>query len=60
MNENINKEITEFMIAVNYLIDNLEFMLEEGEFYEEKLQKRIEVVKKFKKKLDIRLVRNEL
>lgn len=48
----MKKEITEFILAVNFLTDNLEFMIEEGEFGEEKILKRIEVVNKFKDKLE--------
>ena len=47
----MRKEVIDFILAVNFLTDNLEFMIEEGEFDEEKLLKRIEVVNKFKKEL---------
>lgn len=48
----MKKEVMEYMMAVNFLIDSLEFMIEEGEYNEDKLLKRIEVVNKFKTNLD--------
>lgn len=48
----MKREIAEFILAVNFLTDNLEFMIEEGKFDEEKILKRIEVVNKFKSNLE--------
>ena len=47
----MRKEVYDFIMAVNFLTDNLEFMIEEGEFDEDRLLKRLEVVEKFKKQL---------
>lgn len=47
----MRKEAYDFIMAVNFLTDNLEFMIEEGEFDIDRLLKRIEVVNKFKKEL---------
>lgn len=48
----MKKEIAEFILAVNFLTDNLTFMIEEGEFDEEKILKKIKVVNKFKDELE--------
>ena len=47
----MRKEVYDFIMAVNFLTDNLEFMIEEGKFDEDKLLKRLKVVEKFKKQL---------
>lgn len=47
----MKKEVEEFVRAVDFLIDSLEFMIEEEEYNEEKLLKRIEIVRKFKENL---------
>lgn len=48
----MKKEVSDFILAVNFLVDNLEVMIEDGEYNEEKLLKRIEVVNKFKRNLE--------
>ena len=48
----MKKEVADFILAVNFLTDNLEFMIEEEEFDIDKITKRINVVNKFKKKLE--------
>ena len=48
----MKREIAEFILAENFLKDNLESMIEEGKFDEEKILKRIEVVNKFKSNLE--------
>lgn len=52
MENNKFKVVHEYALAVNFLVDNLEMMIEDEEFDIDKLNKRIEVVKKFKGKLD--------
>lgn len=52
MEDNKLKVVHEYALAVNFLVDNLEMMIEDEEFDIDKLNKRIEVVKKFKGKLD--------
>ncbi|MCC0662457.1 hypothetical protein [Clostridioides sp. ZZV15-6597] len=47
----MNKEIKNYITAVNYLLDNLEYMMEDEEFDNEKLQKRIDVIRKFEREL---------
>ncbi|HGM3195585.1 TPA: hypothetical protein ACKOIF_000961 [Clostridioides difficile] len=47
----MNKEIKNYITAVNYLLDNLEYMMEDDEFDNEKLQKRIDVIRKFEGEL---------
>ena len=47
----MRKEVYDFIMAVNFLTDKLEFMIEEGEFDEDRLLKRLKVVEKFKKQL---------
>ncbi|EIS9524061.1 hypothetical protein KLN56_10870 [Clostridioides difficile] len=47
----MDKEIKNYMTAVNYLLDNLEYMIEDEEFDNEKLQKRIDVIRKFEREL---------
>ncbi|HBF7899029.1 hypothetical protein KLL36_11955 [Clostridioides difficile] len=47
----MNKEIKNYITAVNYLLDNLEYMMEDEEFNNEKLQKRINVIRKFEREL---------
>ncbi|EOY7134207.1 hypothetical protein M3F36_016600 [Clostridioides difficile] len=47
----MNKEIKNYITAVNYLLDNLEYMMEDEEFNNEKLQKRIDVIRKFEREL---------
>lgn len=46
------KAMHEYILAVDFLVENLELMIEEGEFDEEKILKRIEVVNKFKSNLE--------
>ena len=43
----MNKGIKNYITAVNYLLDNLE----DDEFNNEKLQKRIDVIRKFEREL---------
>lgn len=43
----MNKKIKNYITAVNYLLDNLEYMMEDDEFDNERLQKRIDVIRKF-------------
>ena len=45
----IDEKVRDYILAVHFLIDNLEYMMEEEDFNIEKLQKRIGVVKKFEK-----------
>ncbi|HBG5345132.1 TPA: hypothetical protein KQG29_002522 [Clostridioides difficile] len=47
----MNKEVENYITAVNYLLDNLEYMMEDEEFNNEKLQKRIDVIRKFEREL---------
>lgn len=47
----MNKEVENYITAVNYLLDNLEYMLDYDEFDNEKLQKRIDVIRKFEGEL---------
>ncbi|HEK8741946.1 TPA: hypothetical protein STU28_002731 [Clostridioides difficile] len=47
----MNKGIKNYITAVNYLLDNLEYMMEDEEFNNEKLQKRIDVIRKFEREL---------
>lgn len=47
----MRKAAYDFIMAVNFLTDNLEFMIEEDEFDKERLLKRLEIVEKFKKQL---------
>ncbi|AKP44768.1 TPA: hypothetical protein P1M42_000108 [Clostridioides difficile] len=47
----MNKGIKNYITAVNYLLDNLEYMMEDDEFNNEKLQKRIDVIRKFEREL---------
>lgn len=47
----MNKEIKNYITAVNYLLDNLEYMMEDEEFNNEKLKKRIDVIRKFEREL---------
>ncbi|HBF7547402.1 TPA: hypothetical protein KOY69_002003 [Clostridioides difficile] len=47
----MNKEVENYITAVNYLLDNLEYMIEDEEFDNEKLQKRIDVIRKFEREL---------
>nr|WP_219692126.1 hypothetical protein [Clostridioides difficile] len=47
----MNKEIKNYITAVNYLLDNLEYMKEDDEFNNEKLQKRIDVIRRFEREL---------
>lgn len=45
--KNIDEKVRDYILAVHFLIDNLEYMMEEEDFNIDKLQKRIDVVKKF-------------
>ncbi|MCC0684396.1 hypothetical protein [Clostridioides sp. ZZV14-6345] len=47
----MNKGIKNYITAVNYLLDNLEYMMEDDEFDNERLQKRIDVIRKFEEEL---------
>lgn len=47
----MNNELENYISAVNYLLDNLEYMIEDEEFDNEKLQKRIDVIRKFEREL---------
>ncbi|ENY8630168.1 TPA: hypothetical protein KPE78_001167 [Clostridioides difficile] len=47
----MNKEIKNYITAVNYLLDNLEYMMEDEEFDNERLKKRIDVIRKFEREL---------
>ncbi|HBF1879720.1 hypothetical protein JY816_05815 [Clostridioides difficile] len=47
----MNKEVENYITAVNYLLDNLEYMMEDDEFDNERLQKRIDVIRKFEREL---------
>ena len=47
----MNKGIKNYITAVNYLLDNLEYMMEDDEFNNEKLQKRIDVIRKIEREL---------
>ncbi|HFL2524633.1 TPA: hypothetical protein ACG3IY_001097 [Clostridioides difficile] len=47
----MNKGIKNYITAVNYLLDNLEYMMEDDEFNNEKLKKRIDVIRKFEREL---------
>lgn len=48
----MKKEAYDYIFAVDLLIDKLECMMEDEEYDEDKLLKRIQVVKKFKSKLE--------
>ncbi len=47
----MNKDVKDYITAVNYLLDNLEYMIEGAEFDNEKLEKRIDVIRKFEREL---------
>ncbi|HBG2116782.1 hypothetical protein M1I50_09000 [Clostridioides difficile] len=47
----MNNELENYISAVNYLLDNLEYMIEDEEFDNEKLEKRIDVIRKFEREL---------
>ncbi|MCO5822893.1 hypothetical protein M8668_13700 [Clostridioides difficile] len=47
----MDKEVENYITAVNYLLDNLEYMIEDEEFDNEKLEKRIDVIRKFEREL---------
>ncbi|MCI9976525.1 hypothetical protein JY742_10370 [Clostridioides difficile] len=47
----MNKDVKNYITAVNYLLDNLECMIEDEEFDNEKLEKRIDVIRKFEREL---------
>ncbi len=47
----MNKDVKNYITAVNYLLDNLEYMIEGEDFDNEKLQKRIDVIRKFEREL---------
>ncbi|HBF2805505.1 hypothetical protein LW316_10190 [Clostridioides difficile] len=47
----MNNELKNYISAVNYLLDNLEYMIEGEEFDNEKLEKRIDVIRKFEREL---------
>lgn len=47
----MDKKIKNYMTVVNYLLDNLEYMIEDEEFDNEKLEKRIDVIRKFEREL---------
>ena len=46
----MKKDVVDYLVAVELLIDVLECMIEEGSYNEDKLMKRIKVVKEFKLK----------
>ena len=45
------KVIHEYILAVDFLVGNLECMIEKGDYDEDRLNKRLEIVEKFKMKL---------
>ncbi|WP_199854228.1 hypothetical protein [Clostridioides difficile] len=47
----MNKEVENYITAENYLLCNLEYMMEDDEFDNERLQKRIDVIRKFEGEL---------
>ncbi|MCC0783543.1 hypothetical protein IR152_10700 [Clostridioides sp. ES-S-0108-01] len=47
----MDKEVENYITAVNYLLDNLEYMMEDEDFDNRKLQKRIDVIRKFEGEL---------
>ena len=46
-----NPDVSNYILAVHFLIDKLEYMMEDEDFNTDKLQKRIDVVNKFEKEL---------
>ena len=48
----MKREVVDYILAVNFLIDSLEVMIEDEDYDTDKLLKRIDVVNKFKTKLE--------
>lgn len=46
------KAMHEYILAVDFLVGNLELMIEDEEYNEENLNKRLRIVEKFKMKLE--------
>ena len=46
------KAIHEYILAVDFLVGNLECMIEDGDYDEDRLNKRLEIIEKFKMKLE--------